>query len=859
MGLQKKYKADNPNGDSSLFPLLRLILSNDENLRAYGIQEKTLRKLLIKCNNVSGSDRKRLEQCNEDEIAETVYEIAMARATKKESELTIKQIDDALNIISEDHKQQFQQLESLIMKGSACCQKWLVKIILKNMKVKITPQKILENIHSLGGTLFSKYNHLSTVLEFIESGQAEEAVKDVVKPFTPIRSMLAQKFSNDMNKILNNFEMYQEVKFDGERFQMHFDNNEFKWFSRNAHDFSDGFNAFISPLIKFKVVVHSVILDGEMIIWSKTDSRFITKGETDLDVKKMKDINHYLRPCYCAFDILYLNGVSFISRPYSERCEILNSLFEDSAGVLIKTKPTKVRDVEHLVVLFNDALNNREEGIILKKADSTYMPGEREKGGWFKIKADYFDGEVVKDFDCIVIGGFFQNAFKRDYIQKYELGAIEKKEDGTFNVYAIGEIVHGISVNERMNLDKKLMTFAVDYKGQKEIEFKKGKVFFGRSSPDVFLAPDQSIVLQVRSSELAPTSDFYTDYTFRFPRIAAIRNDKFWDESCTLKEFEEMCKIDDDNGATTSKNNRVKKINLRSVHKDDITSPTQKKKKIMKPRAAAISNFCKYSQEDLNDLNPIDNALEGKDFCVMSSSNERTFELKQLLKLHGATLTEFPIKNKTFAVIAGDMIKQIKIYINDKIFNVIKAEWVIQNFTKDEQLHDVPDLVPNDFHSMTEEMRENFKNEYDEYGDSYTEPIETIEQLKALMGKINTEGMEITTEEIIELEKQLFGEKNMNFFRGFKSKFHNPYEYPFNLQMKNAKMIYEFRAGEACSNDGLVKEGDDDSYRYVFVDKEKFKANDHPEYQNRTIVDVKFIHDSDDADKLLDIEQYIII
>jgi DNA ligase-4 len=45
---------------------------------------------------------------------------------------------------------------------------------------------------------------------------------------------------------------------------------------------------------------------------------------------------------------------------------------------------------------------NREEGIIVKNLNSTYVPNER-KNKWIKIKPEYFDG-LGDDFDLLIVG-----------------------------------------------------------------------------------------------------------------------------------------------------------------------------------------------------------------------------------------------------------------------------------------------------------------------------------------------------------------------------------------------------------------------------------------------------------------------
>lgn len=48
----------------------------------------------------------------------------------------------------------------------------------------------------------------------------------------------------------------------------------------------------------------------------------------------------------------------------------------------------QIRDAEHFLELFNKAFDANEEGVVIKREDSKYSPAQREKGGWFKMKAD---------------------------------------------------------------------------------------------------------------------------------------------------------------------------------------------------------------------------------------------------------------------------------------------------------------------------------------------------------------------------------------------------------------------------------------------------------------------------------------
>ena len=47
---------------------------------------------------------------------------------------------------------------------------------------------------------------------------------------------------------------------------------------------------------------------------------------------------------------------------------------------------------DEVMSILNNAIDNREEGIIIKHPDSVYKPDKRKDSGWFKIKPDYEQG-----------------------------------------------------------------------------------------------------------------------------------------------------------------------------------------------------------------------------------------------------------------------------------------------------------------------------------------------------------------------------------------------------------------------------------------------------------------------------------
>lgn len=101
------------------------------------------------------------------------------------------------------------------------------------------------------------------------------------------------------------------------------------------------------------------------------------------------------RPCFVAYDVIYLNDQCLTEKPYVERARLLRTLLKEEIGVFQYCERIKVHDNDHIVECMNKAFDADEEGVVIKQAESTYLPGKREKGGWFKIKPDVSDRNVL--------------------------------------------------------------------------------------------------------------------------------------------------------------------------------------------------------------------------------------------------------------------------------------------------------------------------------------------------------------------------------------------------------------------------------------------------------------------------------
>ena len=110
------------------------------------------------------------------------------------------------------------------------------------------------------------------------------------------------------------------------------------------------------------------------------------------------------RICYQVFDVLLLNGNSLINETLKTRSQILKQVFSERP-TFFEILPTKlgstVADLER--DLF-EAMENGEEGLMVKDPLSFYDPGSRKN--WYKVKPDYFEA-LCDDLDMVLVAAYF--------------------------------------------------------------------------------------------------------------------------------------------------------------------------------------------------------------------------------------------------------------------------------------------------------------------------------------------------------------------------------------------------------------------------------------------------------------------
>ncbi|XP_077869976.1 DNA ligase 4-like, partial [Saccoglossus kowalevskii] len=90
-------------------------------------------------------------------------------------------------------------------------------------------------------------------------------------------------------------------------------------------------------------------------------------------------------------------------------------VFTPIEGRLHLVERTEATSGEAVVKALNDAIDRREEGILVKNPSATYRPDKRKGSGWFKIKPEYINS-LVDELDLLIVGAYYGKGVSVNYI-----------------------------------------------------------------------------------------------------------------------------------------------------------------------------------------------------------------------------------------------------------------------------------------------------------------------------------------------------------------------------------------------------------------------------------------------------------
>ncbi|KAL0589769.1 hypothetical protein ABG067_002318 [Albugo candida] len=385
------------------------------------------------------------------------------------------------------------------------------------------------------------------------------ASRCILTPGTPIAPMLARP-TKTYSMVFDRFQgkpFTCEYKYDGERAQIHLESRAQQKvciFSRNFENTTERFPDVRSKFldaISGSETLKNCIIDAEIVAIDRTTRKRLpfqvlsTRSRKNVRIEDIK-----VAVCVYAFDLLYLNGESLLSKPLRQRREKLHALFQPQDGSFEYVQCMDVTDTMHdndsdaleeaigqIRSFLEKATDEHCEGLMVKTLDedATYEPANRSHK-WLKVKKDYLDG-IGDSTDLIPIGAFHGRGKRTGVYGAYLLACYDPDVDMYQCITKLGT---GLS-------DEMLKDLHAQLQSKKVEQIPREYVVTDNIKPDVWFEP--SCVWEILGADLS-ISPKYTaamgliardkGISLRFPRFIRARDDKKPTEATTAAQIADL-------------------------------------------------------------------------------------------------------------------------------------------------------------------------------------------------------------------------------------------------------------------------------------------------------------------------------
>ncbi|KAH9653721.1 DNA ligase 4 [Citrus sinensis] len=829
------------------FSALRLILpSLDRERGSYGLKESVLANCLIDALGMSkdSADAVRLINWrkggtapNAGNFPMVAAEVLQRRQGMISGGLTIKELNDLLDRLasSENRAEKTSVLSTLIKKTNAQEMKWIIMIILKDLKLGISEKSIFHEFHPDAEDLFNVTCDLKLVCEKLKDRNQRHKRQDI-EVGKAVRPQLAMRIGDAHAawRKLHGKEVVIECKFDGDRIQIHKNGSEIHYFSRSFLDHSEYGHA-MSKIIEQNVLVDRCILDGEMLVWDTSLNRFAEFGSN-------QEIDF-------AFDVLYVGDTSVIHQSLKERHELLQKVVKPSKGRLETLVPDhglnshvrpqgKEHEMTDIPLPFNKAMNdgicvcvhvymlsqlrsqimaadqtgepcwslvahnvdevekffketieNRDEGIVLKDLGSKWEPGDRS-GKWLKLKPEYI--RAGSDLDVLIIGGYYGSGRRGGEVAQFLVALAERPAPDTYprRFISFCRVGTGLSDEELDAVVTKLKPYFRKYEYPKRAPPSFYQVTNNsKERPDVWIeSPEKSIILSITSDIRTIRSEvFSAPYSLRFPRIDRVRYDKPWHDCLDVQSFVEL--VHSSNG-TTQKGKEYGGL------QDDKPKQFRSSRKGEKKNVSIVPSH--FLQTDVSDIKGETSIFSDMVFYFVNVPPAYSLDsLHKMVVENGGTFS-MNLNNSVTHCVAADN-KGLKYEAAKRRGDVIHYSWVLDCCSQKKLLQ----LQPKYYLHLSDSSKKKLQEEVDEFSDLYFWDLD-LADIKQLLSNVDRSEDPKT---IDYYKKKYCPQDKWSCFHGCCIYFYHSteplspdWEVILGLALRRLKLEISFHGGKVCNN-----------------------------------------------------------
>uniref|UniRef100_A0A8C6IQ87 DNA ligase n=1 Tax=Melopsittacus undulatus TaxID=13146 RepID=A0A8C6IQ87_MELUD len=513
----------------------------------YNLNDKQIVKLFSRIFNCNQEEMIRdLEQGDVSETIRLFFEQSKCCPPAAKSLLTIQEVDEFLIQLSKLTKEDDQQsvLQHITRRCTGNDLKCIIRLIKHDLKMNAGAKHVLDALDPNAYEAFKASRNLQDVVERVLKNKQEAEKMPGLKRtlsvqaslMTPVQPMLAEACKSieyAMKKCPNG--MYAEIKYDGERVQVHKNGDHFSYFSRS-----------LKPVLPHKVAHfkdfipqafpggQSMILDSEVLLIDNKTGKPLPFGTLGVHKKAaFQDAN----VCLFVFDCIYFNDVSLMDRPLCERRKFLHDNMVEIPNRILFSEMKHVTKASDLADMITRVIREGLEGLVLKDIKGNYEPGKRH---WLKVKKDYLnEGAMADTADLVVLGAFYGQGSKGGMMSIFLMGCYDPKSEKWCTVTKCSG-GHDDATLARLQTELDMVKISKD-PSKIPKWLKINKIYY----PD-FIVPDpkKAPVWEITGAEFSKAEAHTADgISIRFPRCTRIRDDKDWKTATNLQQLKELYQL----------------------------------------------------------------------------------------------------------------------------------------------------------------------------------------------------------------------------------------------------------------------------------------------------------------------------
>lgn len=517
----------------------------------YNLNDKQIVKLFSRILNCSQDEMVQdLEQGDVSETVRMFFEDSKSFPPAAKSLLTIQEVDASLSRLSQLTKEDDQQteLQDIAKKCTGNDLKCYIRLVKHDLKINSGAKHVLDAVDPNAYDAFKASRNLGDVIDRVlrnqqdaSNGTGPRKILSVeASLMTPVQPMLAEACKSieyAMKKCPNG--MYSEIKYDGERVQVHKNGDHFSYFSRS-----------LKPVLPHKVAHfkefipqafpggHSMILDAEVLLIDTRSSKPLPFGTLGVHKKAaFQDAQVGL----FVFDCIYFNGVSLMDKPLCERRKFLHDNMVEVPNRILFSEMKHVTRAADLAEMITRVIREGLEGLVLKDIKGNYEPGKRH---WLKVKKDYLnEGAMADTADLVVLGAFYGKGSNGGIMSSFLMGCYDPESRKWCTVTKCSG---GYDDATLARLQKELDVIKI---GKDPSKIPGWLKIVKNYYPDFIIRdPEKAPVWEITGAEFSKSEMHTADgISIRFPRCTRMRDDKDWKTATNLQQLKELYRISKEN------------------------------------------------------------------------------------------------------------------------------------------------------------------------------------------------------------------------------------------------------------------------------------------------------------------------